>query len=144
MKSIKLFIALFAFSFLSFNSFAETELLSDSDIASIKLVVSSQLQAFSDDNATDAFSYASPKIKSIFGSSDNFMAMVKKSYPSVYRPKNINIGTVEMHQGIPILLVYLVGPDGSFVTANYAMQKQPNKEWKIDSCILTIAKAESI
>ena len=144
MKSIKLFITLFAVLFISFNSSAETELLSDADIVSIKTVVSSQLQAFSEDNATKAFSYASPKIKSIFGDSDNFMAMVKKSYPSVYRPKNINIGTVEMHRGIPILLVYLVGPDGNFITANYAMQKQPNKEWKIDSCILTTAEAENI
>jgi hypothetical protein len=144
MKSIKLFIALFAFSFLSFNSFAETELLSESDIASIKLVVSSQLQAFSDDNATDAFSYASPKIKSIFGSSDNFMAMVKKSYPSVYRPKNINIGTVEMHRGIPILLVYLVGPDGSFVTATYLMQQQPDLSWLISGCYLKTSDFEQI
>ena len=92
MKSIKLFITLFVFLFISFNSLAETELLSDADVVSIKTAVSNQLQAFSEDNATAAFSYASPKIQSIFGSPDNFLAMVKKSYPSVYRPKNINIG----------------------------------------------------
>ena len=144
MKLIKLFITLLAFSFLSLNSLAETELLSDTDKISIKTVVSSQLQAFTEDDAIEAFSYASPKIQSIFRNADNFIAMVKESYPSVYRPRNINIGTVEIYRGIPILLVYLVGPDGKFVTANYEMQKQPNKEWKIDSCILTTAEAENI
>ena len=144
MKSIKLFLTFFAVLFISFSSIAETELLSDADIVSIKTVVSSQLQAFSEDNAKEAFSYASPKIKSIFGSPDNFMAMVKKNYPSVYRPKNINIGTVEIHRGIPILLVYLVGPDGNFVTANYSMQNQPDKQWKIDGCIISIANSNNI
>lgn len=92
----------------------------------------------------EAFSYASPKIKSIFGNPNNFIAMVKESYPSVYRPKNINIGTVEMLKGIPTLLVYLVGPDGNFVTANYLMQKQPDKQWKIDGCIVTKANSKNI
>ena len=144
MKIIKFFIALLALSFLSQNSLAETIILSDADKVSIKTVVSKQLQAFAEDNALEAFSYASPKIQSIFSSPDNFMIMVKKSYPSVYRPRNINIGMVEIYRGIPILLVYLVGPDGKFVTAKYTMQKQSNKQWKIDSCILTTAEAENI
>jgi hypothetical protein len=78
MKLIKLFITLLAFSFLSLNSLAETELLSDTDKISIKTVVSSQLQAFTEDDAIEAFSYASPKIQSIFRNADNFIAMVKK------------------------------------------------------------------
>ncbi len=144
MKSINLFIALFFFLSTTFNSLADYELLHDTDVLSIKTVVSKQLQAFSNDNAMEAFSYASPKIKSIFGNPNNFIAMVKESYPSVYRPKNINIGTVEMLKGIPTLLVYLVGPDGNFVTANYLMQKQPDKQWKIDGCIVTKANSKNI
>jgi hypothetical protein len=144
MKLISLLITSIFFLFVSVNSLADYELLSDADVLSIKTVVSKQLQAFSNDNALEAFSYASPKIKSIFENPNNFIAMVKESYPSVYRPKNINIGTVKILQGIPILPVYLVGPDGNFVTANYSMQKQPNKQWKIDGCIVTKANSNNI
>jgi hypothetical protein len=144
MKLISLFITSFFFLFVNVNSLADYELLSDADVLSIKTVVSKQLQAFSNDNALEAFLYASPKIQSIFENPNNFIAMVKESYPSVYRPKNINIGTVKILRGIPILHVYLVGPDGNFVTANYSMQKQPNKQWKIDGCIVTKANSNNI
>ena len=144
MKLISLFITSFFFLFVNVNSLADYELLSDAAVLSIKTVVSKQLQAFSNDNALEAFLYASPKIQSIFENPNNFIAMVKESYPSVYRPKNINIGTVKILRGIPILHVYLVGPDGNFVTANYSMQKQPNKQWKIDGCIVTKANSNNI
>ena len=39
--------------------------------------------------AARAFSYATPGIRELFGSPETFMAMVKSSYPVVYRPRNV-------------------------------------------------------
>ena len=51
----------------------------------IQSTIKSQLDAFQTDDFAQAFSFASPNIKSIFGSSDNFGAMVKQGYPMVLR-----------------------------------------------------------
>ena len=46
--------------------------------------------------------------------------------------------------GVPSLEVYLVDPDGEFVTAIYSMQQQNNGEWLINGCFLTQAKSSEI
>ena len=51
----------------------------------IQNTISNQLEAFASDDFTEAFTHASPGIKDIFGSVDNFSRMVKKGYPMVWR-----------------------------------------------------------
>ena len=45
-----------------------------------------QIEAFKADDFATAFTFASPSIKSIFMSPENFGAMVKQGYPMVHRP----------------------------------------------------------
>ena len=128
--------------FLSFK--VEASVLSDKDEGDIINVVKLQLEAFQQDDFETAYSFASPIIKQIFKNADEFKRMVKSGYQAVYRPKSVNFGPVELVDGVPVLIVYLVDPDGIFVTATYAMQKQDNGEWLINGCILNKAVSDEI
>ena len=70
--------------------------------------------------------------------------MVIGGYQAVYRPQSIKMGSVEIIKGVTTLKVYLVDPNGEFVTANYLMEKQENGEWLISGCILSIAESDEI
>ena len=115
-----------------------------SDEEEIISVVSAQLQAFQDDDFEKAYSYASPTIKTIFPDYKKFKDMVVGQYQAVYRPKSINIGSVSTEGGVPFLEVYLVDPDGIFVTAIYSMQQQENGSWLINGCFLSQAQSDQI
>ena len=115
-----------------------------SDEEEIISVVSAQLQAFQDDDFEKAYSYASPTIKTIFPDYKKFRDMVVGQYQAVYRPKSIKIGSVSTEGGVPFLEVYLVDPDGIFVTAIYSMQQQENGSWLINGCFLSQAQSDQI
>jgi hypothetical protein len=59
--------------------------------APIQSTIQSQLDAFLVDDVAAAFSYASPTIKGIFGSAENFGAMVAQGYPMVARPAAVQM-----------------------------------------------------
>ena len=61
----------------------------------IQNTISNQLEAFALDDFTEAFTHASPGIKDIFGSVDNFSRMVKKGYPMVWRYNNFQFLKLE-------------------------------------------------
>ena len=54
------------------------------DADAIEGVIGNQLQAFNDRDVSEAWQYASPNIKRLFGSSDNFGMMVQQGYPMVW------------------------------------------------------------
>lgn len=54
------------------------------DAGAIEEVIGSQLQAFNDRDVDEAFSYASPMIKGMFGTPQNFGVMVERGYPMVW------------------------------------------------------------
>lgn len=54
----------------------------DSD--AIEDVIGNQLDAFNDRNIDEAWQYASPNIKRLFGNSGNFGMMVQQGYPMVW------------------------------------------------------------
>lgn len=59
----------------------------------IRDTIQRQIEAFQADDFPLAFTFASPTIKEMFGTSENFGAMVRNGYPMVYRP-----ATVEMQE----------------------------------------------
>ena len=128
--------------FLSFlgNSFAITV----DEENEIKSIVNQQLEAFQNDDFEGAYSFASPTIKRMFSSPEVFRKMVIGGYQAVYRPQSIKMGSVEIIKGVTTLKVYLVDPNGEFVTANYLMEKQENGEWLISGCILIKAESDEI
>ena len=144
MNKLRIFFTTLFFTFLIFQSQAISSDLSDFDEEAIKRTVKSQLQAFAEDDFDQAFKYAAPSIKKIFSSPDNFKLMVINQYPAVYRPKKITIGDVTTYRDSPALNVFLVDPDGNFVTATYMMEKQKNNDWLIAGCILSMSDYEQI
>ena len=52
----------------------------------IESVISKQIEAFRADDFATAFTFASPNIRSMFGTPDNFGVMVRRGYPMVWRP----------------------------------------------------------
>lgn len=55
----------------------------------ISSVIQSQIDAFLIDDFETAFTFASPMIKGMFGSSENFGMMVQNGYPMVHRPAEV-------------------------------------------------------
>ena len=123
MIKIKLYVTLFFLISSSFLSQANAQSLSDSDKIRVKQTVQNQLDAFARDDFEAAYSYASPSIKKIFQSYLDFEVMIKNSYQAVYRPKSIDFGVVQSVETGALLKVYLVDPEGAFVTAEYELKK---------------------
>ena len=93
----------------------------------ITSVISQQMDAFRDDDVATAFGFAAPGIRRLFGTPENFGAMVRQGYPMVWRPSDvIFLGTrledgatlqdvlVTDEAGVPHKLEYRMveGPDG--------------------------------
>lgn len=57
----------------------------------IQNTIQNQLDAFQADDFARAFTFASPLIKGIFGSPENFGAMVSQGYPMVYRNSDVSM-----------------------------------------------------
>lgn len=112
------------------------------DRTAIQAVITSQLEAFQHDDATGAFAQASPMIQEMFGTAANFIAMVQHGYPPVYHPRQSSFGGLSQDDGRIIQRVELVGPDGRNYLALYAMEQQPDGNWKINGCQLT--ESESV
>ncbi len=110
--------------------------ISAADDAAIHKVVEDQLAAIQRDDAATAFSYATPNIRAMFGSPDNFMMMVRTGYQPVYRPKHVAFGDIDMQDGVPTQHVMLVGPDGVEVEALYFMEREDDGKWLINGCVL--------
>ena len=83
-------IRLIAIFFLSMST-----LLFADEKADIQSTISDQLRAFASDNFIEAFTHASPGIKDIFGTVENFSNMVKKGYPMVWRYNNFEFLNLE-------------------------------------------------
>jgi Domain of unknown function (DUF4864) len=57
----------------------------------IESTIRSQMDAFLADDFATAFTFASPTIKGVFGTPENFGAMVKQGYPMVHRPAEVRM-----------------------------------------------------
>ena len=83
-------IRLIAVFFLSMST-----LLFADEKADIQSTISDQLRAFASVNFIEAFTHASPGIKDLFGTVENFSNMVKKGYPMVWRYDNFEFLNLE-------------------------------------------------
>jgi hypothetical protein len=115
---------------------ASAQDLSPADRSAIREVIQSQVEAFRRDDGADAFGYASPSIRGMFGSPETFMDMVRQGYQPVYRPKVFDFREILTLHGQVTQKVHVVGPDGRPVTAFYPMTQLPDGTWRIDGCYL--------
>lgn len=137
-KSISWMISLVLGLFLGLSSSMAdaVDRLSDGDRQAIRDVIERQIAAFRADDASLAFSFAAPSVQDQFGDASRFVAMVKRGYMPVYRPRQVEFSDLLDLRGKPAQRVVVVGPDNGVFSAYYMMEHQPDGTWRIGACIL--------
>jgi hypothetical protein len=98
----------------------------------IRNTIQSQLDAFQADDFARAFTFASPNIKGLFGTPENFGAMVKNGYPMVYRPAEVEMGELREIAGNLWQRVRIVDQAGRAHLLDYMMVETP-EGWQINA-----------
>ena len=99
--------------------------------STIEGVISEQLQAFRDRDVDAAWQYASPLIKNIFRTPENFGLMVRNGYPMVWDNSDVRfLDRTEMGNRTR-QEVQIQGPEGLFYILDYLMVETPDG-WQID------------
>ena len=106
------------------------------DEKSVHAVVEGQLGAFERDDASKAFAYAAPNVREAVGTAANFMAMVRNSYPVVYRPASVGFLKPEGRNDLAIQRVQMTDASGDSWLAIYSLERQKNKSWRITGCVV--------
>ena len=110
--------------------------LTAADASAVRTVIEAQLDAFQKDDAPRAFSYATSGIRESFGTPENFLEMVRTSYPVVYRPKTVKFEAPQLIDDMVVQPVRLTDADGRTWIALYPMQREPDGTWRINGCQL--------
>jgi len=137
MRSIVRWVVLTAMTLTSLASDAAGATgLNAGDARAIRAVIEAQLDAMAADDEARAFSYASPSIRMQFDDASSFMTMVRQGYPMLIRPTETLFSqpwTVE--EGV-VQVVRLRDQDRRPWLATYHLQRQPDKSWRINGCVV--------
>jgi len=120
------------------------EPVADADARAARAVVSAQLEAFANDDAKRAFSYAAPSIRTMFGTPERFLAMVRAGYPVVYRAAGVTFLIPLRVEGGLVQGVHLTDGDGALWLATYRLQRQRDGSWRISGCDVQPATGKMI
>ncbi|MEL7300524.1 MAG: DUF4864 domain-containing protein [Pseudomonadota bacterium] len=87
----------------------------------IRATIDGQMEAFRADDFAQAFSYAAPNIKRMFGDSERFGLMVRNGYPMVW--KNTDVRYLELREigGNLWQMVQIEDDQGQFHYLDYLM-----------------------
>lgn len=97
----------------------------------IRGVIGGQIEAFKADDFVSAFEYASPNIRGIFGTPENFGRMVTQGYPMVWRPAQIDYLELRDISGSLWQKLRIVDSEGRVHILDYLMLETPDG-WKIN------------
>ena len=104
----------------------------------IEGTIASQIEAFRADDFAQAFTYASPNIRRMFGTSENFGTMVRQGYPMVWRPGDLKFLELRKEQGLLWQKVMVQDQDGIYFVLDYQMIETPDG-WRINGVYLVQA-----
>lgn len=107
----------------------------------IQGVISDQFQAFQADDFGTAFTFASPNIKGIFGTAERFGEMVKRGYPMVHRPADVDFTTLSERGGRQYQNVVITDQSGVLHVLEYEMI-ETGSGWQING--VQIKKADAL
>jgi len=92
---------------------------------SIEDVITQQLQAFNDRDVDAAWEHASPFIKDLFRTPENFALMVQNGYPMVWDNSDIRFLDQQQFNSRTRQEVLIQGADGLFYILDYQMIATP-------------------
>jgi opacity protein-like surface antigen len=99
-------------------------------VPAIEDTIQSQIDAFLADDFATAFTFASPTIRNIFRTPENFGAMVRNGYPMVWRPKAVQYGPLREIEGALWQEVIVTDATGRVHALGYRME-QIDGNWRI-------------
>jgi len=89
--------------------------------AGIEATIGAQIEAFEADDFARAFTYASPNIQGMFGSSENVGRMVRNGYPMVWRPGDLQFLELDEEGGRIWQKVQIRDRQGRLFVLDYQM-----------------------
>lgn len=98
----------------------------------IMAVIGDQIRAFQANDLDRAFSFASPTIRTIFGTPANFGLMVRSGYPMVWRPSRVTYLGLRHQNGVPIERIMAIDRAGKAWLLDYRMMRLDG-QWRIDA-----------
>jgi len=98
----------------------------------IRDTIQRQIEALQADDFARAFTFASPTIKQMFGTPENFGAMVRNGYPMVYRPSSVEMQELREVAGNLWQRVRVVDQAGAAWFLDYMMVETP-EGWQINA-----------
>lgn len=101
------------------------------DETAVQSVIQSQITAFEQDDFATAFTYASPSIRQMFGTSDRFGAMVRSGYPMVWRPAQLDFFPLKSEGNRTFQDVMITDQAGAVHVLRYEMV-ETSDGWQIN------------
>ena len=98
----------------------------------IQDTIRAQIDAFKADDFARAFTFASPTIHQMFGTSDNFGRMVKDGYPMVWHPSQVDMMDLRTVGGALWQRVRVTDLKGQSYLLDYQMIQGPDG-WLINA-----------
>ena len=102
----------------------------------VRNTISSQIEAFKENNIEKAYTFAAPNIQAQFSNPEVFGMMVKNGYPIIWRPKSFKFTKFQDLGNKSIQRVLFQSYDGRLETYDYILEKYDDL-WKIAG-VLTI------
>lgn len=100
--------------------------------AAIQSTIQNQITALQADDFAMAFTFASPMIKGLFGTPQNFGAMVRRGYPMVHRPAAVQMLGLREVEGRLWQRVMITDQSGATHHLDYQMIEGP-EGWQINA-----------
>ena len=119
---------------LSFVFFSSTSPRAEDPVAEAQAVISNQIDALKKNDAEKAYSFASPGIRSLYPSQDQFLNMVRETYEPVYHAGKYAFGRSKMIGGGEVVLqeVMISAKEGKDWTAIYEMRLMDDGSYKVN------------
>jgi hypothetical protein len=111
------------------------------DETQIQKTIENQFKALQADDFAAALSFASPTIKAIFGTPENFGRMVREGYPMVYRPSSVRMMELREVAGGLWQRVMVTDAEGRGHVLDYQMIETADG-WQINA--VHLLKAEGL
>ena len=128
---------------LGISSLAKSEISYEKEFNETRFIIESQIQAFLDENAELAYSYAAPLIKMKFSNPLEFMYMVKSYYEPVYNPKQFQFIDAKYYEGAIYHQLQVISQQNKSFLATYSLIQDEGK-WKISGCAVYHMQKQSI
>jgi hypothetical protein len=111
--------------------------LTEEETREVERIVMAQLVAFASDDAAGAFATTTPAVRNAIGDAGRFSAMVKGTYPMVYRPATVVFQKPEANGSTVLQLVEITDQRMKSWMAMFAVERQADNTWAISGCVVT-------